>query len=324
MEQNIHLDIEPLLSDKYLNYRFGGDTLFPFFNVFFSILKRLLILSRQKKYDCAILYCELFPFLPSFIERKLLSIPYIYDFDDAFYLRYRVKKKIIRSIFLGNKFDVIIANAAAVSAGNIVLEDYAKRYNVKTFVVPTVVDTNNFIAIDNSNKEDFLHIGWIGSPSTAPYLQELVEPLSLLGSKTKVVFTVIGGSSPSIPNVEVNEVQWKESTEVELINTFDIGVMPLPDNDWTRGKCGFKLIEYMSCSVPVIASPVGANCVVVDNECGFLVKTTKDWLNAFCYMLDNPDTRKQMGENGRKRVISEYSLQHCAPIISNIIRKVCR
>jgi len=321
-ERGIDLHMSPLLSDTYLNNRFNNKY-FPFMDVIISIIKRLSVLTKQKQYHCAIVHCELFPFLPGCIERYLLRIPYVYDFDDAFYLRYKTKSFSFRSLFLGSKFNTVISRAAVVTAGNIVLENYSKKHNSETVYLPTVVDTNRFLPTDKILGDAF-NIGWIGSPSTAAYLNELIEPLSQFGNEAKVIFTVIGGDVPYIPNVEVRRIDWSESTEVDYINTFDVGVMPLPDNEWAQGKCAFKLIQYMACSIPVIASPVGANCTVVDKGCGLFANNTESWLNAFRYMKDNPAERVQMGKYGRERIVEKYSLLCNIPIIEKAILLVCR
>ena len=109
-------------------------------------------------------------------------------------------------------------------------------------------------------------LGWIGSPSTEKYLDILIKPLSNLGKKIPIKFLVVGGSCPDIPNVHIEELAWDEGSEVKHINLMDIGLMPLQDDEWSRGKCGFKLVQYLSCKIPVIASNVGANNEIVDQE----------------------------------------------------------
>jgi|APSaa5957512576_1039674.scaffolds.fasta_scaffold01114_9 glycosyltransferase involved in cell wall biosynthesis len=321
-KKDIGLCVHPLLSDKYLNHRFNNKSL-PFSNIISSIIKRILILKNQNKYDCIILQYELFPFLPGWVERKLLKIPYIYDFDDAFYLRYKTKSFSFRSLFLSSKFDAVINGASMVTAGNAVLKKYAERLNLNVSILPTVVDTNRFVPIIKSPGETF-NIGWIGSPSTSVYLNELIKPLSLFGIEAKVIFTVIGGDVPHIPNIEVKRVDWSELTEVDYINTFDVGVMPLPDNEWAQGKCAFKLIQYMACSIPVIASPVGANCTVVDSGSGLFADSPESWINAFRYMSENSERRKQMGRHARKRIIDNYSIPCNTPILEEIILSISK
>jgi|SaaInlV_100m_DNA_6_1039743.scaffolds.fasta_scaffold06172_2 glycosyltransferase involved in cell wall biosynthesis len=320
--RGVKLDVQPLLDDHYIRARFNNRSA-PIFNILGSILKRLKILKKQKKYDCLIVHCELFPFLPAWIERILLKIPYIYDFDDAFYLKYKTNYFSFRSIFLGSKFDAIISGANEVTAGSHALEKYAKLFNKNVSLLPTVVDANIFFPKEKPDNNAF-HIGWIGSPSTAPYLSELIKPLTQLGREIKVIFTIIGGKAPRISNVEIREVAWSELTEVDFINSFDIGVMPLPNNMWTQGKCAFKLIQYMSCSLPIVASPVGENLVVADKSCGLFANDEKDWLNAFRYMNNHPKERARMGANGRNRIIEKYSLSNNISIIERAITKACK
>lgn len=317
----IDLEICHLLGDDYLRQRFSGGFL-PFNEVFRGSLNRLSDLVRFRNYDLAILHCELFPLMPSCIERVLLRVPYIYDFDDAFYLKYRNPRFRALSPLLKNKFDCVIRRASAITAGNNVLKNYAEKFNPRTFLLPTVVDTIRYTVREFSQSEGPFVVGWIGSPSTVPYLESLVQPMSMLGREGPVRFVIIGGKAPEIPNVEVIEVAWDENTEVELINQFDVGVMPLPDDDWARGKCAFKLIQYMACGVPVIASPVGANIEVVSKDCGLLAGSSEEWLESLRWLRDNPLAREKIGILGRARVVEHYSLSNNLPQLAQVIRQV--
>ena len=131
-------------------------------------------------------------------------------------------------------------------------------------------------------------VGWIGSPSTVPFLQLLVEPLQELALERPVRLLVVGGTAPEVSGVEVIEEPWSLEKEVSLILQFDVGVMPLPDSSWARGKCAYKLIQCMACAVPVIASPVGANVDVVSSSCGFLASSPPEWLSACRQLAANP------------------------------------
>jgi glycosyltransferase involved in cell wall biosynthesis len=167
-------------------------------------------------------------------------------------------------------------------------------------------------------------VGWIGSPSTAPYLSEIVRPLSVIGAEGPVRLVVVGGKAPTIPKVSVQEIPWSEATEVAEINRFDVGIMPLPDNDWTRGKCAFKLIQYMACGVPVVASAVGANVDVVDADCGLLASKPESWVQALRTLRDDSGLRRRMGEAGRERVVEHYSLHAALPVLADVIHKVAK
>ena len=284
-------------------------------------LNRFSDLWHQHEYDAVMLHCELFPLIPGWLESALIRQPYVYDFDDAFYLKYRRSLLGVVPPLLESKFDTVMAGAAAVTAGNHVLGRYARQYNANTHYLPTVVDTCRYLPKRASHSSMFT-VGWIGSPSTAPYLSELVAPLSAIGQEGPVRLIVIGGKAPAIPNVTVVEIEWNEHTEVDLINSFDVGVMPLPDDDWARGKCAFKLIQYMACALPVVASPVGANVDVVNDECGFLAASHQDWVDAFRTLRDQPGKRTDMAQAGRERVMQHYSLHRNLPVLASVIRKV--
>jgi glycosyltransferase involved in cell wall biosynthesis len=202
-----------------------------------------------------------------------------------------------------------------------VLRDYASRFNARTTLLPTVVDVTRYVP-DPSHRTGPFTVGWVGSPSTAAYLGEVVAPLAQLGAEGTVRLVVMGGAAPAVPGVEVVELPWSEAAEVPLINSFDVGIMPLTDDPWARGKCAFKLIQYMACAVAVVASPVGANAVVVTPACGLLASTPAEWLEALRWMRDHPGERRQMGEAGRQRIEEAYSLQVAVPRFAEVIRGV--
>jgi glycosyltransferase involved in cell wall biosynthesis len=304
-----------------LRSRFTGASL-PLKAILGAGFARLNDLWNQNDYDAAILYCELFPLFPGWIERSLLRKPYIYDFDDAFYLKYHSGRLEMARPLLGRKFETVISGASAVTAGNHALADFARLHNPKTQFLPTVVDTARYLPQPAKRSGQVFTVGWIGSPSTASYLSELVVPLCAIGQEGSVRFIVIGGQAPVVPNVTVVELEWAEATELDLINSFDVGLMPLRDDEWTRGKCAFKLIQYMACAVPVIASPVGANIEVVDGECGLLASTPQEWTEALRFLRDQPNRRSEMGQAGRERVVSHYSLHHNLPVLASAICKI--
>lgn len=317
----IDLQIDSLLSNHYLRERFAGKGL-PLADIAKSVVCRLATLWRQSRFDAVMLHCEMMPLLPALFERAMIRLPFIYDFDDAFYLKYRLNRSSVTSRLLGAKFDKMIAEAAAVTAGSRVLSDFASRLNSRTTQLPTVVDTERYVVKSGSRSDSIFTLGWIGSPSTAPYLREIVAPLAQFGLEQRVRLVVIGAKAPQIASVEVVEIPWAEATEVELINSFDVGVMPLPDEPWARGKCAFKLIQYMACGVPVIASPVGANLEVVTSDTGLLAATDAQWLQAFRVMLANSAARREMGAAARQRIVANYALHSQLPRLARVIQGV--
>jgi glycosyltransferase involved in cell wall biosynthesis len=320
LAEGINLHVQSVLGNDYLQTRFQSGRR-PYRSILNAGLERLRLLIGYRRFDAAIVHCELFPLVPGWLERAALRIPYIYDFDDAFYLRYQGGNLRPLRFLLGGKFDNVIRGAAAVTAGNTNLATYACALNSNVTVLPSVVDTSHYLSTRQKQNSVFT-VGWIGSPSTAKYLHNLVAPLQILGRNRRLRLVVIGGKAPHVENVEVLEIPWSADSEVDLINTFDVGLMPLPNNEWARGKCAFKLVQYMACGVPVVASRVGANIELVTAECGFLAETDEQWVEALRQLGDKPLMRSRMGASSRKRVEDAYSLESNLPLMANVIHKV--
>jgi glycosyltransferase involved in cell wall biosynthesis len=319
-EHGIDLDVKALLDNDYIQKSFAGEK-YPRWDLFRRYLKRAALLFHQKQYDMAILHVELFPLLPGLLESSLLRIPYIYDFDDAFFLKYKGGRFRLISRLLKDKFDPVVSSAAAVTAGNRYLLDYARLWNSNACLLPTVIDTDLYTYAPNK-RDGVFTIGWNGSPSTSVYLPELVQPLAELGREGPVRFVVVAGKCPPIEGVDVVHLPWNEATEVGIVNTYDVGVMPLFDDEWAKGKCALKLLQYMACGVPVVASPVGANLDVVDGACGFFADNKEAWLDSLRRLRDDLPLRRSMGERGRTRVENLYSLRSASPTMVSTINLV--
>jgi glycosyltransferase involved in cell wall biosynthesis len=319
----IHLEIQSLLDDAYLQQRFAGGR--PSLLALMSAYgRRLLALRQANQFDLVIVYAELLPLCPSWLELWLLTVPFVYDCDDAFYLKYRQGRLRWLQPFLGDKIDRMMKAAMSITAGNTFLADYSRRFNPSVLPLPSVVDTEHYRPAKGRPAafgEQPFTIGWIGSPSTAPYLQELVEPLESLALEQPVRLVVVGGKAPSIPGVEITEQPWSLEQEVPLIQQFDVGVMPLPDTAWARGKCAYKLIQCMACGIPVIASPVGANVDAVPPGCGLLADGSAQWLAAFRQLAADSATRERMGAAARSWVENRYSLRSALPVLEGVIRE---
>jgi glycosyltransferase involved in cell wall biosynthesis len=268
-----------------------------------SFLRRIKILiSKQQDYDLAIVHCELFPYLPFFIEKFLLPKKYIYDFDDSFHIKYK------NNIFLKNKIYKVIKSAKGISAGNHHLTNFAKNINLNTIHLPTAVNTDVYPSkkIRKKKNSPFI-IGWIGSPSTQVYLSEVIDPISKLAEELDITFSIIGAKSPNIRNVKINEILWKKNTYLNEISKFDVGIMPLKDDEWTRGKCAFKLIQYMAIGVPVVCSNVGANKDLVNYSRGFIVRNSSEWIKSFKEIYQNKKKIKKLILNSKKFIRNNYS-----------------
>lgn len=318
----IDLEIQSLLANDYLERRLA-DKRASLRGLLNAYTNRLQTLRNADWYDLIIVHCELFPFVPGWLESRLLTRPFIYDFDDAFFLKYNVGNLRFFSPFLGGKFNRMISTASAVTAGNRYLATHSSRFNGNVCVLPSVVDTDHYRpAYANFSGEKPFTVGWIGSVSTAPYLQLVVKPLQQLGLCMPVRLLVIGGPPPLIPGVEVIPISWRLDEEVSLIHQFDVGIMPLPDTAWARGKCSYKLIQYLACGIPVVASAVGANFDSLPRRCGMLASTPAEWLEAFRLLEADHDMRYRLGVAGRQWVEQHYSLRNSLPILINVIRQV--
>jgi glycosyltransferase involved in cell wall biosynthesis len=323
-DSGIELQIQSLLDNAYLQRTFSGRRLSQR-GLLTAYRHRLQALIESYHFDLAIVYAEMLPLFPAWLELELLQIPFIYDCDDAFYLKYRSGRLRLLHPLLGAKVDRLMSTAVAVTAGHTGLASYARRFNSNVILLPSVVDTDHFRPASFPPVElprGPFTVGWIGSPSTAPYLQLLVEPLQQLARELSVRLVVVGGSAPVLAGVEVNEQPWNPEQEVAQIQQFDVGVMPLPDTPWTRGKCAYKLIQCMACGIPVVGSRVGANVEVVPPECGLLAESSEDWLAAFRWLAANPDLRHKMGSAGRQWVEQSYSLSSALPVLRGVIQRV--
>jgi glycosyltransferase involved in cell wall biosynthesis len=320
--QAISCTVSALLDDDYLEHKFRAGHARAS-DVARAFWRRLEALRGAKAYDLAVVHCELFPYLPSTFERSLASsgLPYVYDCDDAIFHMYDAHRSAIVRAVYGGKIARVIAGAAHVVAGSRYLAQYARVHNQSVEVIPTVVDTDEYSAAQARADGPFC-VGWIGSPSTALYLPAALEPIHEFFAGRRARLRLIGSGALAIRGIEPEIVAWRRESEVEELRALDVGIMPLPDDPWSRGKCGYKLIQYMACGLPVVASPVGANRDIVEHGVdGFLATTPDEWRAALGALQADPALRKAMGEAGRRKVEERYSLRYAAPLVEAAYRR---
>lgn len=241
-----------------------------------------------------------------FWEKKMRN-PVVFDFDDAIWLQ-EGKKQVVKKI----------QQSAMIFAGNEYLADYASAYNKNTVVVPTTIDTEKLFPLP-SKKNDFI-IGWIGTKSNFQYL-EIIKPaiLNFLLHNPDAKLNIISSEKPEQFNFDDKQIifkSWREELENEMINEFSVGLMPLAENEWTKGKCSYKMLQYMACGKPVIVSPVGTNNILLNTaDIGFAAINEMDWLKALTDIKNNPATSFKKGENGRQVVEKMYSCTVMTPRI---------
>lgn len=317
--EGIHLEVSPLLDDAYVRERFDSGRSRASHTVR-ALFRRAMALLEARRWDLVIVHCELVPYLMPMFERiALMGVPYLYDYDDAIFHMYDIHPNPIVRRLLGNKIGQIISRSQGVLAGSHYLEEYARRFHSNVHWMPTVIDLTRY-QIREVEQRQSLVVGWIGSPSTSAYLDEVRDALSLLAQEGPVKLLAVGAKPLSIPGVEVEVRAWSEDREVADLLECDLGIMPLPDNPWTRGKCAFKLIQYMACGLPCIASPVGANREVVSTESGLLASDTQQWLHTLRTLRDDPQLRQRLGAAGRERVERDFCMQSQVGRLARIIR----
>lgn len=319
--------VVPLLPQWYLDYIYARESAgFQWLDFFKSFGLRLQKILLGGDYDLIWIQGEIFPWLPAFAE-DLLSfrkIPYVVDYDDAIFHRYDEHRSYLVRNLLGRKIETVMRKSALVVAGNDYIARKAELAGAsQVAVLPTVVDRDRYRPWETKREQAPFTIGWIGSPSTSGYLELVVPALRALRFTLNFKLLLIGSGPIDIPDIQVEYHPWSEETEVDLLRHCDVGIMPLPDAPWERGKCGFKLIQYMACALPVIASPVGTNCHIVSHEKnGFLASTAKDWEVYLRLLASDTALREKLGEAGRVRVETDYSLQGCAPKLEKLFQAV--
>lgn len=322
-QQGIEVTANALFDDRYLQLLYSKKTK-SIAAVVTYYTQRLACLLTAKRYDLVWIEKELLPSLPAFAEMLLnkFRIPYIVDYDDAIFHRYdQHKNPVIRSL-LKNKIGKVMQQARTVIAGNSYLAEYARKWQAaRVEILPTVIDLERYSADTTPNNER-LTIGWIGTPATQAYLKIIAPVLTKASQDYGIQIFAVGARELELPGVTLHCIPWSEAGEVAVIQQFDIGIMPLPDQAFERGKCGYKLIQYMACAKPVIASPIGVNSDIVKHgETGLLAINEQEWLHAIATLKDNKEKSRQMGRAGRTLVESDYCLQVTAPRLHKIIEQ---
>jgi len=297
---------EEYLKEVYSHRRPG------IWNVLGCYWRRFLLLFSAGEYDLVWIEKEAFPFLPSYAEWILArwGKGYVVDYDDAVFHNYdRHSNWLIRN-WMGNKIDWVMKNSRMVFVGNHYLRTRAVQAgSTQIELLPTVVDASRYQKKGEAEKSIF-RIGWIGSPSTLKYVKLLVPALEILNTQFALELQLVNGEKGVAYAGKQVLIPWSEETEVGSILQMDIGIMPLPDDPWERGKCAYKLIQYMACGLPVVASPVGMNLeVVVHGENGFLASSVEEWVEYLRKLLEDPSLRARMGEKGRAMVLEKYTLE---------------
>jgi glycosyltransferase involved in cell wall biosynthesis len=289
-------------------------------------LRRVRTAWRGAGFDVVYLYREAALIGPAWLERLACrrNPRFVYDFDDAIWLPYvSPRNRYLSYLKAPGKTGAICRIAAAVTVGNETLADFARRCNPAVTVVPSTVSLRDYHPRPHSPAGALPVIGWTGSHSSAQYLRLVEGALRALARRRRFRVVVIGIDDYRLEGVDVECRPWRAETEVEDLWSMDVGIMPLFDDPWARGKCAMKAIQYMGVGLPAVVSPVGANREVVqDGVCGFHASSEDEWVRALERLLDDGDLRLRMGAEGRHRVEGHYSAEVQAPRVGALLRSL--
>ena len=317
-QEGIHLTVQPFFTEEFFRIVYQEGRNVQKTKLFIArTLARLKVLVQRTQYDMFFVYREAFPIGPPILEflfSKSKGRALIYDFDDAVFLpNSSDANQLIGVLKYPQKTSQIIRMSTHIITGNVYLAEYARKYNSAVSVIATCVDTARFIPRPSGEETKpgaVLRVGWIGSHSTVKYLQSILPVLQQVARRRAFSLYVVGcPTSLETEGLSIIQAPWVLAREVSDFQRCDVGVYPLWDDDWSRGKCGFKAIQFMACGVPVVASPVGVTKdIIQDGVNGFLATTEREWGEKLRLLLSDATLRQRLGEAGRQTVEARYSL----------------
>lgn len=314
-------------ASTFLNLYSRKKNLLLFFQICGCYLKRCWHMLFLGKYDCFFIQRGAAPLGPPIFEWVIKYIyrkPLIYDFDDAIWREPSKKGFNLKGILkAGGKVSAICKWAHIVVTGNHYLADYARRFNKNVVVIPTVIDTEDRFVPDGSSSNEIPVIGWTGSHTTLPYLESIEDVLLEIKSQHPFILSIIANKRPAFKRLDYKFIPWSEEIEVMELQKIDIGIMPLPNNEWTKGKCGFKAIQYMAVGKPTVASAVGVNIDIIEHGVnGYLCYLLDDWKKYLTLLVSNSSLRYHQGSAAREKARTKFSLRKAAADWCLVLRQV--
>ncbi|MCB0280020.1 MAG: glycosyltransferase family 4 protein [Calditrichaeota bacterium] len=289
-----------------------------------SFIKRWKLINEAGDFDFVLLQRKTLSAI--FIRKIKRKSRLIYDYDDALYAVESYKKSKPKDSQPGSKtmirrLNFILKKADMVFAGSPALKAYSEKFSQNVFLVPTSLPVPKIH--ETIEKSDQIRIGWIGNRANLFFLNHIDDPLYRIQIEhPNVIFTVMCSDLPIETRTQWKLTKWSKESEQEWLESIDIGLMPLEDDEWSRGKCAFKLIQYMSYKKAVIGSAVGANMDAIQNDIsGYLVRTENEWYNALKRLIENHKKRIEMGEAGFNLFKEKYEIKSTLQHINDIIRQ---
>jgi len=289
-----------------------------YFKKFFILLKIFRIRIKDwlsyNKHDIIFVQREAMMIGSTFFERRIKKskAKFIFDFDDSIWLMDTSDgNKRFEWMKNPEKTARNIHYADMVFAGNTYLADYAYHYNKNIKIIPTTIDTEHYKPLSKIRQTEEVIIGWSGSITTIKHFEFALDFLKVIKKKfgNKVSIVVVGDGAYVNKELSIKGLPWIAEKEIEVLNSFDIGIMPLPDDEWAKGKCGLKGLQYMALEIPTIMSPVGVNTEIIQQgNNGFLASTTDEWISCLSQLIEDAELRKCVGKAGRETVLEKYSV----------------
>jgi glycosyltransferase involved in cell wall biosynthesis len=279
-----------------------------------GVINRHLLLLKIHQFDKVFIHREAAMIGPAYFEwvyAKIFKKKLIFDFDDAIWLKdVSDANENLSWLKFPNKTKFIIKYAHTVIAGNTHLSNFALQFNKNVSIIPTTIDTSYHLPLQKK-QTDKIKIGWTGSSTTNKHFELLKKVLATITSKfSQVEIIMISNVAVYNNEFDIKFIKWNQQTEIEDLSQINIGIMPLPNDEWAKGKCGFKGLQYMALEIPTIMSPVGVNTEIIqDGVNGFLASTEEEWLSKLGLLIQSEKLRKKLGKAGRQTVIDNYSIE---------------
>lgn len=329
-ENGYEVTVSPFFSSRMQSILYNkSNKLEKIFWVLRAYLKRIVTAFSLKQYDLIYVFLWVTPFGYPLMEKLYVSINknMVYDIDDAIFMKAEsVVNRSIDFIRGRSKPFFLMKHAKHVIACTPFLTEVAATYNPKVTDISSTINTTTYQPVNNYTNDHQMILGWSGSHSTSPFLYLLKEVLLELHKKMPFKLLVMGDASFNIEGLDVEAIPWSVENEIPTLQRFDIGLYPLPlDNQWVLGKSGLKALQYMAVGLPVVATAIGANYRIIENnKTGYLVKTKEEWVNQLEILLNDPLLRKNIGTAARQNVVENYSIQATAPVYLAIIDSCSR
>jgi glycosyltransferase involved in cell wall biosynthesis len=279
-----------------------------------ALFRRLKDLRRANQYDYIFVYRDAF-FFGTWFERrfKKSKAKLIFDYDDSIWLMdENPNQSAFQKLKNPEKTGTIISYCDLIIAGNEYLKEYATKFYQNIVIIPTTIDLNEYSRVEVTKSKEGVCIGWSGSFSTIKHFESSLEALRIVKKKygNRVYFKVIGDGNYRNEELDIVGLPWRKDSEISDLCEIDVGIMSLPDDAWSKGKCGLKGLQYMALEIPTVMSPVGVNSdIIQDGENGFLAGSVEEWVDKLSLLIESDELRRRLGKAGRKTVEDQYSVE---------------